>query len=298
MEPSRNHRGSQAAILLAGCILSCLLQLVPAQENLTVGALPQLPSEGESVLLNLENVRAGFERCVWTLPSGGQVIFPDSQITPTVDPKMVELHRNCSLSIKRLQSSNKGRYTIQVTYPASKQPGAKGPEILFGSINLTFCDVKQIRININPQNPKVGQNAVLTPNGMPTNAFCQWKQRTLSGKEIVFEHSEQESKKQQNPKQFVKPDCSLQLNQLTQDNSGDYSFHAEVLSDQNSARGNREQSKCYRSQTVLKVAKSGSASVKYSAGIIAVALLGSLTWTSSLSFMPLLFGMLSPSFAK
>lgn len=124
----------------AGCILSCLLQLVPAQENLTVVSVPEHPIQGQSILLNAKNMREAFEQCEWTHPSGNKIIFtPDSKLTPTNAPQVVVVHRNCSLSIKNLRSSDQGRYTVKVTFPPAKQQEAKGPEILIGSIYLTFC---------------------------------------------------------------------------------------------------------------------------------------------------------------
>ncbi|XP_070805919.1 cell adhesion molecule CEACAM3-like [Pituophis catenifer annectens] len=305
MEPFRSHPGSQTALFLAGCILSCLLQLVSAQENLTVVSVPEKPIEGQSVLLHAKNIRQGFVRCEWTQPSGENIVLvSDAKFTPPDASQVVVLHQNCSLTIKNLRSTDRGRYTVKVTLPPAKQQEPTGPEIYIGSIFLTFCDEKQIRIRVEPPNPLVGQNVKMTPGGMPAkNDLCYWKQKTKSGvQKDIHDSGEEPPNKEQNQQQKIKQyGCSLHLNQLTEADSGNYSIYVEVSTDQNSGRegkGTREQIMCYRSQTQLIVTRSGSASLKYSAGIIAGALLGSLTWTSSLSLLPLFFGVLSPFFPE
>ncbi|XP_026571110.1 uncharacterized protein LOC113445918 [Pseudonaja textilis] len=292
MEPFQSHSRSQTAIFLAGCILSCLLQVVSVQGNLTVASIPEHPIQGQSILLNIEeNVQEEFEECEWTQPSGNKIIFVrGTKLTPVNTSQVVVVHQNCSLTIKNLRPSDQGKYTVKVTVPPTKQQGTRG-SVYIGSIFLILCDEKQIRINVRPPSPKVGQDVVLTPQGIPDNYdHCEWNQKTESGVSKQFQDSGQEPNKQQDQQRG----CSLYLTPITQGHSGEYCVYVEVYSGQQSAKekGNREQMKCYRSRTQLKV-KSGSTSVKYSVGIIAGALLGSLTWASSLSLVPLLFGVLS-----
>ncbi|XP_026537184.1 pregnancy-specific glycoprotein 22-like isoform X2 [Notechis scutatus] len=297
MEPFQSHSRSQTAIFLAGCILSCLLQMVSAQENLTVASIPEHPIQGQSILLDVvENIQETFEECEWTQPSGNKIIFArGTKFTPVNTSQVVVVHQNCSLTIKNLRPSDQGRYTVKVTVPPTKQQTRDS--IYIGSIFLILCDEKQIRIKVQPPSPKAGQDVVMTPQGIPdTYDHCEWNQKTESGVSKEFQDSGQESNKQENQQQMIQQGCSLHLTQITQAHSGEYSVYVEVFSGQHSAKekGNREEMKCYRSQTQLKVVSvSGSTSVKYSVGIIAGALLGSLTWASSLSLVPLLFGMLS-----
>ncbi|ETE59566.1 hypothetical protein L345_14701, partial [Ophiophagus hannah] len=304
MEPFRSHSGSQTAIFLAGCILSCFLQLVPAQENLTVVSVPEHPIQGQSILLNVkENVQEAFEQCEWTQPSGVKITFRHDTKFTSANTSQVVVHQNCSLTLKNMRPSDQGRYTVKITVLPVKQQEARGQVIYIGSIYLTLCDEQQIRINVKPTSPKVGQDVLLTPQGIPGKYdFCQWNQRTKSGVSKEFQDSGQEPNKQQDQQQKIKQGCSLHLTQLSDTDSGDYSIYVEVLPGQNSAKekGNREEMKCYRSQAQLKVTheRNGLTSVKYSAGILAVALLGSLTWASSLSLVPLLFGVLSPFFPE
>ncbi|XP_013920345.1 PREDICTED: uncharacterized protein LOC106547644 [Thamnophis sirtalis] len=267
-------------------------QQVPPQENLTVVSVPEEAILGKNIILNVQNIRDGFERCEWTPPFGPKIDFdPNSKV---VDASQVGVvHRNCSLSITNLRSEHRGKYTIKVSVPSANQQGTRGPDVYIGSIFLTFCE--QIRINVEPQNPRVGQNVKMTPVGLPDRRdYCEWEQKTQNGIK-KFEDSEEEPDKQKNQQPQVTPkDCSFHMTQLTLAHSGTYSVYSEVYLDQNSGKEGRrtkDQMKCYRGQTQLKVQVSGSASVKYSAGIIAAALLGSLTWTtSSLSLLPLLFG--------
>ncbi|XP_032083792.1 uncharacterized protein LOC116515717 [Thamnophis elegans] len=301
MEPFRSHLRFQTAIFLAGCILSCMSQQGPPQENLTVVSVPEDAILGKNIILNVQNIRDGFERCEWTAPFGAKIDFdPNSKVANTSQVGVV--HRNCSLSITNLRSEHRGKYTIKVSFPPAKQQGTRDPDIYIGSIFLTFCE--QIRINVEPQNPRVGQDVKMTPVGLPDRRdYCEWEQKTQTGIK-KFEDSEEEPNKQKNQQpQVTQKDCSFHMTQLTLADSGTYSVYSEVYLDQNSAkegRRTRDQMKCYRGQTQLNVQLvSGSASVKYSAGIIAAALLGSLTWTiSSLFLLPLLFGVLSPFFPE
>ncbi|XP_058052083.1 uncharacterized protein LOC131204638 [Ahaetulla prasina] len=300
MEPFRSQMGPQTALFLAGCILSGLLQLVAAQGNLTVASVPKHPIQGQSIILNPMNIREGSVQCEWTQPSGNKIIFASGTKLNTANAsQVVVVHQNCSLTIKNLRSSDRGMYTVRVTVPPAKQQGTE-PEVYVGFISLIFCD--EIHITINTTSPLVGQHVTLSPRGIPdTFNFCQWKQKTQSGVEKVFQNfGEVSPNKQQNQQQTIKRGCTLHLNQITVADSGNYSVYVNVSSNQNSGKGTgtRQQNTCYQSQMQLRVRTSGSAAVKYSTGIIAGALLGSLTWTSSLSLVPLLFGVLSQSFPK
>ncbi|KAG8143512.1 hypothetical protein E2320_000724 [Naja naja] len=246
MEPFQSHSGSQTAIFLAGCILSCFLQLVPAQTNLTVVSIPEHPIQGQSILLNIkENVQEAFEQCEWTQPSGNKIIFArDTKFTPVNTSQVVVVHQNCSLTIKNLRPSDEGRYIVKITVPPAKQQEASFRDIYIGSIFLTLCDEKQIRIHVNPQNPKVGQDVVLTPQGVPGKyKLCQWNQITKTGVSKEFQDSGQESKKQQDQTLTIKQGCSLHMTKLTQDDSGDYSVYVEVLSGQSSIKERKTESK-------------------------------------------------------
>ncbi|XP_015682492.1 uncharacterized protein LOC107297644 [Protobothrops mucrosquamatus] len=301
MEPFRSHRGSQTAFLLAGCILSCLLQLVPAEGNLTVVSIPEYPIQEQRVLLNVQNVQKEFEQCEWTQPSGKTIIFTrETKFTPANASQIVQVYENCSLSIKNLRLLDKGKYTVKITFPSTQQQDTKGREIYIGSIFVTFCDEKQLRIRIQPPVSFPGQNATLIAEGIQNkDVFCQWKQITQSGEKDI-QDIRQDSKKQTQQQKIIPDRCSLHLIRLIPDYSARFSVYVNISSDQQSTRekGTGEQVTCYRSQTEFQVRKSGSASVKYSAGIIAGALLGSLTWTSSLSLLPLLFGVLSSFFPE
>ncbi|XP_007433263.1 uncharacterized protein LOC103064858 [Python bivittatus] len=324
MDPFRNHQGSQKAILLAGCILCCLLQLVPAQKRLTVIPKPSNPKQGENVLLVLKGVPDQFETCEWTPPSGNKVTFPpqESSGSKTIKADAVQtitVHQNCSLDIRNLTQSATGNYMVTITADPAKKLDTKdeATQTYTGSIVLNISIVFQITIQIIPANPSVGQNITLIP-GMPQKDIvgCDWSRITKSGAKEKIYNSESESKKQQDRQKTVQEDdCSLHITQLTANDFGNYIVEIEVSSDQNPSpgKGTSVEPKFYRGQVVLQArtqdggtAKqqpgqspgSGSASLKYSAGIIAAALFGSLAWTSTLSLFSLLFCMFSSFFPE
>ncbi|KAK9394397.1 hypothetical protein NXF25_014925 [Crotalus adamanteus] len=262
MEAFRSHRGSQPAFLLAGCILSCLLQLVPAEGNLTVVSIPEYPIQDQRVLLNIQNVRKEFQQCEWTQPSGKTIIFSrETKLTPANASQIVQVYENCSLSIKNLRLLDKGKYTVKMIFPSTQQQDTKGQEIYTGSIFVTFCDEKQLRIRIQPPKSLPGQNATLIAEGIQNkDIFCQWKQITLSGEKDI-QDIRQDSKKPQTQQQKIIPDgCSLHLIRLIPDYSANYSVYVDnIPSDQQSAKekGTGEQVTCFRSQIQFQVGKSG-----------------------------------------
>ncbi|KAM6427834.1 uncharacterized protein PHA67_002881 [Liasis olivaceus] len=324
MDPFRNHQGSQKAIFLAGCILCCLLQLVPAQKRLTVIPKPANPKQGENVLLVLKGVPDQFQTCEWTPPSGNKVTFSPQESSGSKTIKVysvqtITVHQNCSLDIRNLTQSANGNYTVTITADPAKKPDTKGEttQTYTGSIVLNITVIIQITVRILPANPSVGQNITLIPGFSPKNiAWCVWSRIIKSGAKEKIYNSESDSKKQQNQQQkTIQEDCSLHITQLTTNDFGNYIVEMEASSDQDSSpgKGTSVEQKFYRGQVVLQArtqdggtAKqqpgqtptSGSASLKYSAGIIAGALFGSLAWTSTLSLFSLLFCMFSSFFPE
>lgn len=310
MDPFRSHRGSQKGIFLAGCILSCFLQLVPAQQRLTVIPVPQNPKVDQNVLLNLRGAPDPFLDCEWTQPSGRKITFSpqeDSKSKTSKDDteQRITVHQNCSLEIRNLRLSAEGNYTVTITTNPSKKQDSQdqtNKESYKGSIFLNISEVNEIIVKPKPPFPHPGQNVTLIPEGFPRPILqCQWSRTIKSGEEQEIQNSKSEPRKHQNQQQkTIQQDCSLHITHLTTDDSGNYTVYIGASSDQNSkpGKGTEEEPKFYRGQVVLQVIRqseqiphSGSASLKFSTGIIAGALLGTLTWTSA--FSSLLFSMFS-----
>lgn len=103
-------------------------------------SVPEYPIQDQRVLLNVQNVREGFEQCEWTQPTGRKIIFtPETKFTSPNASQIVQVYQNCSLSIKNLRSLDKGKYTVKMIFPSTKQQVTKGQEIYVGSIFVTSC---------------------------------------------------------------------------------------------------------------------------------------------------------------
>ncbi|XP_061452657.1 carcinoembryonic antigen-related cell adhesion molecule 19-like isoform X2 [Rhineura floridana] len=153
---------------------------------------------------------------------------------------------------------------------------------------------RRLSVMVEPSNPKVGQNITLTLWGSPSSFVqCQWSRETRSGGSGTIATYSPQSRDQQRQgsaysgRETVYRNCSLHITRLTQLDTGNYTVEIEEAPVQQPDQEQDTEGKVHRASVYLQVSdkephKGGSASLSYSAGVIAGALFGSLAWAGTL----------------
>ncbi|XP_044291281.1 uncharacterized protein LOC123026093 [Varanus komodoensis] len=324
MSPPRSQRATQTAVLLAGFLVSCALQVVTAQQRFFVVPRPQHPKWGQNVTLSLQEdqVTGQIVECSWNRASrpgspGLSLSYsrnkPQDRLANSKD-KRVTLNENCSLNIAKLRFSDSGNYSVTFQTAPERQhtPDQAQGNTYMRFYNLSIPDPRLVPVIAKPQSPKEGQEVTLTIERGPKQVFlCEWYKGTSPDTDKIFQSYTRGQKFQQNQQRgrvSVQEDCSLVLRELTTSDASSYTVRIEapLKDEQNPTETDnlehRLNAEVYRGQVSLQVVsestknnghKSGSASLSYSAGILTAALLGCLAWTDHLMNI---FSMLSCPF--
>ncbi|XP_034976833.2 pregnancy-specific beta-1-glycoprotein 8 [Zootoca vivipara] len=300
-----SRQGAQKVMLLAGFLLSCMLQFAPAQSQsqLSLTPEPNDPLMGKDVKLSLKGAPQQFTQCQWFRQShSGRAEnifthFGEQTQRPLVKGRghtgRETLKDKCSLYISRLTQSDKGNYTVVIQ---DQQTGRNY------SVSYYLRISNLISIILNPQRPEPGQDLTLTPQNAPREFnFCKWVIHPSSRKEKVLEYSPGGGD-QQNPSQdraTLKSDCSLHIRQLDNSDTGNYTVEIEssLKQQQQPGQGTSPQEpeggdyQIHKGQLYLDVLRQSahgsqkgraSASLTYSAAVVAGTLFGSLAWADAL----------------
>ncbi|XP_028598076.2 pregnancy-specific beta-1-glycoprotein 8-like [Podarcis muralis] len=320
-----SRQGARKVMFLAGFLLSCMLQLVPAQfqPQLPLTPEPIDPFLGKDVKLSLRNAPRQFAQCQWFRQSrSGRVenIFTQfGQRQPEKGPGHTgreTLRDGCSLYIARLTQSDAANYTVVIQLDPDQQTG-QGQQ--FVGRNLSESYYLQISnlmsINLNPQRPVQGQDLTLTPQNAPKQlSFCKWVIHPRGGQEKVLEYDPEDTDQQSlsQGRTTLRQDCTLHIRQLDVSDTGNYTVKIESLLNQQQQPGQgtfpREPEigdfQVHKGQIYLDVLRQSghdpqkghgsqkgraSASLTYSAAVVAGTLLGSLAWADAL--MPIFSGL-------
>ncbi|KAJ6663605.1 hypothetical protein lerEdw1_009684 [Lerista edwardsae] len=317
--PSR-CRGPLKAIMLAGIILNCIVQPVQAQNRLLLTKEPQDPQVGQEVTLIPHGALNQITLCQWLRespegPSGEILSYTqfDTNLQNSNGSAYTgreTLHRNCSLRIRRLTPQDTGNYTVVIETVAQKPGGVDQGDVtaLEAFIYLQIkVPVQQINIAVDKLTPKPGESITLTPQ-VPIRqfTFCQWSIQTSPGyfKPILRQspgEQVQQVDSEYRDRVTVGEACSLQIRQLRVTDSKNYTVTIRAHSQQQRPQqpqqpqqpgprdhGRGEPDLEYTGHVNVIIAekrtetKGSSASLSYSAGLIAGALLGSLAWADAL----------------
>lgn len=341
-------RGPLKAIMLAGVVLGCMMQLVQAQSRFFVTKEPEHPKVGQEVTLIPRGIPGQVNLCQWfrdsTSGRSGEILsytpfLKQSNQKPQQDldknyqnsngsayTGRETLYRNCSLRIQKLTAQDTGNYTIVLETVASQsgQEGQSDVQALEAVIYLQIeAAAQRINVNADVQFPKPGQSITLTPQvNLRQITFCQWSIQSRSGhskpilRQIPGQQVEQVDSDYRG-RTTLRDACALTLTQLRTSDTNNYTVtirapvqqHGQPQQPQNPQQPQRpqqpgqwdhnqeEHDREYTGHVYLNIAekhtgtKGGSASLSYSAGIIAGGLFGSLAWADSLmSLFSALFG--------
>ncbi|XP_061452656.1 pregnancy-specific glycoprotein 22-like isoform X1 [Rhineura floridana] len=309
-----SRQGSLKALLLTGFILSCVLQLVPAQRRLSVMVEPSNPKVGQNITLTLWGSPSSFVQCQWSREtrSGGSGTIAtyspqsrDQQRQGSAYSGRETVYRNCSLHITRLTQLDTGNYTVEIEEAPVQQPDQEQDtegKVHRASVYLQVSDYIPIQVTSKPLRPSLNQEVTLTPQNVPAQFdLCRWIIQTHTNtREKVLLYIPRQTVQQSSPQErkTVREDCSLHIALLAASDTGNYTVQIEVPVNRQqepwkeivTQKPERRDSQVYMGHIYLKPLqqsdkephKGGSASLSYSAGVIAGALFGSLAWAGTL----------------
>ncbi|XP_066495143.1 pregnancy-specific glycoprotein 22-like isoform X2 [Tiliqua scincoides] len=319
-------RGALKAIMLSGIFLTSILQLAQAQNQLVVTKEPEYPYWGQEVFLIPSPISSNMTMCQWFRGSTPGFLFSNLIFSYSLEGKAhytvlgnartgrESIHQNCTLQIWKLTPQDTGTYTFQIT----QQSGEKvkdGKKTFQASTYLHIQTPVRIAVTADPPFPKLGQNVTLTPQGNFTQYLsCQWTflpvDRPRHSQRIVRQILDHEVKQTGNALRVKVGDgCSLRITELTTTDTQNYSVTITARSQEpQQLQEPQEPGQRVHSQRELEQEYTGhislntedphagsSASLSYSAGVIAGGLLGSLAWADSLMS---LFSVLLGSFSS
>ncbi|XP_033014240.1 carcinoembryonic antigen-related cell adhesion molecule 3-like [Lacerta agilis] len=310
-----SRQGAQKAMLLTGFLLSCMLQLVPAQfqPQLSLTPEPHDPLVGRDVKLSLEGAPRQFVQCQWFRQSRSgraeQIFthFGQSQRQPERGRGHTgreTLRDGCSLYITRLTQSDTGNYTVVMQIDQNQQTG-QGQQFLGRNYSVSYYlhISSLISIILNPQRPVQGQDLTLTPQNAPKQfSFCHWLILSSRGNEKVLEYNPKDRDQQSSSQDRVtlRRDCSLQIRQLDISDTGNYTVRIESPLDQQQQPGQgtfpqepqEGNIQVHKGQLYIDVLRQSGhdpqkgrapGSLTYSAAVVAGTVLGSLAWADALT---------------
>uniref|UniRef100_A0A6J0V7L3 Cell adhesion molecule CEACAM10-like isoform X1 n=1 Tax=Pogona vitticeps TaxID=103695 RepID=A0A6J0V7L3_9SAUR len=316
-------------MLLAGFLLSYFLQLASTQGQPRVSVISQPPSphEFQNVTLSLQGAPVTIASCQWVRDTRLGRSGPILTFSPEGNPKLKNeeaysgretVHQNCSLHIQRVRVQDAGTYRVTLRTAHTHQQGDRDQQeekTYEASVTLQVSKSNKIDLQVHqiPKVPRPGQDVTLVTHGIPERFyFCEWSKQTdfLVYKVIKTYAPEDRQQTSQQGREVIHRNCSLQISQLKTSDVGSYHIYVEAPLDQQDQQpgkgtGDRggEGRQVYTGSVNLEVTEqsqtdthhSGSSSLTYSAGVMAVVLLGSFAWTDPLLtvFSVFLFSLLS-----